>query len=477
MSYKQCERLGKRCFSGIRAGRPAIVAALLALFAGSSLAAAQTYTQIASILQGVDAEGSLVQGLDGQLYGTANQGGDYACNNGGGCGALFKVSTTGVFTSLYVFCAQTNCTDGAFPVGGLLLAADGNFYGTTVGGGQYGFGVAFRLTAGGKYSVLHHFTGTDGTGSSAPLIQVGGGALYGTGGGGVNQAGSVYKLTLKGVISTVYSFCSQAGCADGSEANGVTEGTDGNLYGVTVFKGVLGYGTAFKLTPSGKLTTLHSFNGTTDGIAPNGPLFRAMDGSFYGTTFQGGDYSCFGGCGTSFRVTSRGQFSSHEFAPLGGQDSLAPLVQATDGNFYGTTTMAHISGNVFELSSTNLITSLFDNGCYPSAGLLQATDGKLYGTTAEGGSNMGGTVFSVDLSLAPFVITVPTSRKVGTAVTILGTNLTGASSVTFNGVPAAFTVVSATQITTTVPAGAATGSVVVVTPSGTLTSNMPFRVM
>jgi len=107
---------------------------------------------------------------------------------------------------------------------------------------------------------------------------------------------------------------------------------------------------------------------------------------------------------------------------------------------------------------------------------VQHTNGNLYGTTDDGGANGYGTVFRLSAGLGPFVVTLPTSATVGAAVKILGTNLTGATRVRFNGTAAAFTVASSSEITTTVPAGATTGTVEVVTPSGTLSSNAPFRV-
>jgi uncharacterized repeat protein (TIGR03803 family) len=121
------------------------------------------------------------------------------------------------------------------------------------------------------------------------------------------------------------------------------------------------------------------------------------------------------------------------------------------------------------------------DGAQPAGALLQATDGNFYGTTSAGGASTNcsggcGTVFKLSTSLGPFIKTVPTSGNVGTAVRILGTNLTGASSVTFDGVAAQFTVAASSEITATVPAGAATGTVQVTTPSGTLSSNVPFQV-
>jgi uncharacterized repeat protein (TIGR03803 family) len=116
------------------------------------------------------------------------------------------------------------------------------------------------------------------------------------------------------------------------------------------------------------------------------------------------------------------------------------------------------------------------DGFDPMAGLMQATNGEFYGTTADGGANGFGTVFSLSVGLGPFVETQTTVGKVGAAVKILGTDLTGATSVTFNGTAAVFNVVAPSLITATVPAGATTGTVEVVTPGGTLSSNVPYRV-
>jgi len=169
------------------------------------------------------------------------------------------------------------------------------------------------------------------------------------------------------------------------------------------------------------------------------------------------------------------------FEPVGG------LIQATDGNFYGTTYLGGASdeGTVFKITSAGTLTTLHsfcsESGCAdggtPGGALVQGTNGTFYGATAGGGTNDDGTVFSLAVGLGSFVETLPTSGKVGAAVTILGTNLTGATSVTFNGKAATFTVVSSTEITTTVPTGATTGKVKVVTPSRTLSSNVSFRVL
>jgi uncharacterized repeat protein (TIGR03803 family) len=166
------------------------------------------------------------------------------------------------------------------------------------------------------------------------------------------------------------------------------------------------------------------------------------------------------------------------------EDGVAPfagVIQATNGSLYGTTNEggADYRGTVFRFAE-NALTTLhsFDgpDGSSPYAGVIQATDGKFYGTSYSGGVNGNGAVFSLYAGLGPFVETNPTAGRSGTHVKILGGGLTDATSVTFNGTAATFTVVSDTEITTTVPTGATTGKVQVTTPSGTLTSNVVFRV-
>jgi uncharacterized repeat protein (TIGR03803 family) len=262
-------------------------------------------------------------------------------------------------------------------------------------------------------------------------------------------------------------------------------------------------GTVFKITPGGTLTTLYSFcahTNCTDGQFPNAALVQGTDGDFYGTTVAGGaDTSDSCGppgfaepCGTVFKITPGGilttlySFCAQTNCSDGGLP-LAPLVQATDGNFYGTTSRAGANGNggtVFKITPAGTLTTLYSfctqtncaDGDGPEAGLFQATNGTLYGTTLTGGANSEGTVFSLAVGLRSFVETLPTSAKVGATVKILGNNLKGTSSVTFNGTAATFTVISGTEIKTIVPNGATTGFVKVTTPTKTLKSNMVFRV-
>jgi len=484
---------------------------------------------------------TLIQGPNGDLYGTTDSAGSH------GGGTVFRVTRTGLFKTLYNFCSQTSCTDGSTPVAGLVLASNGDFYGTTQYGGTYGLGTVFKITPAGALSTLYSFCAVsstapgelpclDGTVPQNALIQAADGNLYGTtNGGGLGNCsdpqgnctgGTVFRITPTGSLTTLYSFCSQTNCTDGSTPAGLVQGNDGNFYGTTEYGGLaVSYldippGTIFKITPGGELTTLYDFcstGGSTDeGFCTNGDnpyeigsLLSDGQGNFYGSTLYGGLNSA----GVVFEITSAGDFTvvvsdtgCVTFCPPGGSAIAgafpSSLIQGSDGNLYGTTyeegTENDSGGSIFEIASAGAST-LYSFPCvvaepcdtagaYPSGGflsyggLLQATDGNLYGLAQNGGTYNAtcpegcGTVFKFSTGLGPFVKTQTLSGLVGAAVTILGTDLSGASSVTFNGTAAAFTVKSATEITATVPTGARTGVVQVVTPNATLSSNVPYTV-
>jgi len=470
---------------------------------------AQTFTTLASfdITNGQEPIFvSLVQGLDGNLYGTTSGEGTTGASTTPG--TVFKVTPSGTLTTLHSFCALTNCADGEHPYAGLVLSTDGNFYGTTTSGGSHGSGTVFKLTSGGTLTTLYSFCAktncVDGSGPYAPLVQATDGNFYGTtirGGKNAtrchspNGCGTVFKITPSGTLTTLYFFCSQTNCSDGAfpYGAGLIQGADGNLYGTASSGGSSeNLGTVFKITTTGTLTTLHQFNSAR---YPYAGLVQATNGNFYGTSYQGGTGSCGTnfGCGTVFRVTPKVTSVLYNFCSQSncadGSNPQAPLIQGTDGNLYGTTSSggAKSDGSLFKITTGGTLTTLhsFDlsDGMAPSDGLVQDTDGNFYGITSAGGTSTTncyrvgcGTVFKLSMGLGPFVTTLPTSAKVGTVIKILGTNLTGATSVSFNGTAATFTVVSKTQIKTTVPSGATTGTVTVDTPSGILKSNVVFRV-
>jgi uncharacterized repeat protein (TIGR03803 family) len=442
------------------------------------VSSAQTFTSLLSF-SGTNGANptyvSLAQGLDGNIFGTTYKGGANQL------GTVFQLTLQGTLIGQHSFSG----VDGAAPEAGLVLAADGNFYGTTFFGGSNNAGTIFKISPATPLTTLYSFGGTGATDGSNPfsaVAQTAGGGFYGTTlYGGANDKGSIFKLTGNGTLTTLHSFNGTDGLYPSAA---LIQSANKNLYGTTMNGGANGYGTVFSMTGNGSLTTLYNFD-FTDGAYPLAGLVQAPSHVFYGTTSAGGST----GYGTVFQVTSAGALSTlHTFS--GSPDGAYPeatLILATDGNFYGTTYEggAKNAGTIFLMTPSGTLTTLYSfsgpDGANPQGALLQATDGNLYGITNNGGSNSAcsncGTVFRWSTGLQPFVTALPSSGASGTAVKILGTNLTGATSVTFHGVAAKFTVVSASEITTAVPSGATTGTVRVVTPGATLLSDLPFRVM
>jgi uncharacterized repeat protein (TIGR03803 family) len=249
-------------------------------------------------LGGKSPQAALVQGSDGSFYGTTAFGGTNGDN-----GTVFKITPSGVFTSLLSF----NGTNGRRPLASLVQGRDGNFYGTTSQGGaaydgilSFGHGTLFQLTPNGNLTSLHSFTETDGEGPEAGLVEGSDGNFYGTtlSGGATGDNGTVFRMTPAGALTTLHSFNGQ----DGNYPVAIlAPGGDGNLYGTTWgdrrFSGTNTFGTIFRITPEGVLTTLLSF-GETNGASPVAGLVHSTDGTFYGTTFEGGA----GGDGTIYRL-------------------------------------------------------------------------------------------------------------------------------------------------------------------------------
>jgi uncharacterized repeat protein (TIGR03803 family) len=420
--------------------------------------------------------GIIAQGRDGNLYTTVDNGGANSY------GAVLKITPAGTPTVIYSF----DFTHGATPSSGLTLGTDGNFYGTTYDGGTSSVGTVFKITSNGNLSVLYNFTGgSDGSYPYAPPIQGTDGNWYGTTSlGGTSGEGTVYKLTPAGVFTTLYQFDNTHG---GQPRDPLVQGTDGNLYGTALYGGTIGYGVIFKITTAGKLTVLYNFDNAHGGY-PVSPLIQGNDGNYYGTAQDYGS----GGGGVAFKVTPTGTLTVlHNMNS--GTDGAAPstgLVQASDGNFYGTNSSQGSDGvgTIFEITSNGSFSVLnnFDvtHGSIPYVTLMQDTNGILYGDTEEGGSGSltcaagtCGVFYSWNASLPPFAGLVSTSGKVAAKVGILGQNFSKSSVVTFGKAQAtAVTLSGTTFITATVPSGATTASVTVTTTSGTLTSNKKFRV-
>lgn len=444
----------------------------------AALAPAQTLTTLANFdgTNGGSPDAPLVQGLDGNFYGTT-------CIHGpNSYGTVFKITPSGTLTTLYGF----DGPDGSCPYGGLVLATNGNFYGATSAGGTVSncvaaCGTIFEITPDGTLTTLYDLGGTIGYYPYGGLIQAGGDFYGATYGGTAGGYGAIFKITPGGTLTTLASF----NYTDGAYPyDALIEGADGSFYGTTELGGANDFGAVFQVTPDGNLVALASFDGA-NGELPYASVISGSNGAFYGVASQGGP-QCAGnpgvcGSGTAFAVSPGGKIDVlHTF---NGTDGSRPrsLIQATDRNFYGTTLLGggSQSGTIFEMTPTGTLTTLHDfdgtDGAQPVGALLEATDGNFYGTTQSGAEGQG-TVFQLSTGLAPFVMIVPTAAKIGATVMILGSNLTGATNVSFNGGSAAFTVVSATEITATVPTGAESGNVRVNTPGSELTSNVAFRV-
>ena len=299
----------------------------------------------------------LLMDAAGNLYGTTIVAGAYKA------GTVFKLDPSGNETVLHSF----NGSDGCEPFAGLIMDAQGNLYGTTIFCGAYGWGTVFKLDPSGNVKVLHSFNGSDGAVPYASLLMDAAGNLYGTtyaGGSSSNTCaygigcGTVFKLDSSGNETVLYRF---TGGSDGAEPfAGLHMDAAGNLYGATVYGGAYGYGTVFKLDPSGKETVLHSFRGS-DGRYPGAGVIVDAGGDLYGTTYQGGAY----GSGTVFKLDPSGNETVlHSFNHSDGYYPGALMMDAK-GNLYGTAFYggAFCSGSsggcgtIFEIQNAKATTS------------------------------------------------------------------------------------------------------------------------
>jgi len=465
---------------------------------------------------GANPSGTLVQGWDGNFYGTALNGGPYVdrSKHNSGYGTVFQVTPDGKVTTLYSFCSQRKgrlCTDGALPRSGLILAANGNFYGTTIDGGANTFGTFFEVTPAGKLTTLYSFCSESCPEGILPngLIQAADGNFYGTTqSGGAGGYGTIFAITSSGKLTIIHSFDYTDGAVPTAS---LLQATNGYLYGTTAIGGandkcVGTCGTVFGVTPAGDYKVLHNFCALLncdDGYSPEAPLIQGSDGNLYGTTVLGGA----NGSGTAFKLTLDGQFTTlYNFCSVinsqrncvDGYFPQAGLVQGADANFYGTTAIGgeQSGGNIFQLTPDGALTVLYSfcitvvscpDGSRPSTSLTHATNGVFYGVTDTGGDSKDcpytplgpgcGIAFATDVGLAPFVQANPGFGKSGWTISILGNNLIGTSNVTFNGTPATFTVLSGTHLKAKVPAGATSGTIEVTTPSGTRSSLVAFQLL
>ncbi len=294
----------------------------------------------------------------------------------------------------------------------LIQGKDGSFYGTSYQGGPYGMGGIYRVSPGGGLTTLMDFAGTNGLRPTKGLTQGKDGNFYGVTPEiyvpkqypyFATNPGSVFRMTPTGAFTTIYSFTNAPGQGI-TPSTRLLEGTDGNFYGATAYGGTNANGTIYRISPTGVLTTLTAFPGAYSyPVYPN-DLIQAKDGNFYGTTQAGGTNRA----GSVFRMNPGGAITNlFSFGGTKGANPEAALVQAQDGNFYGTTKNGYLAtqpfqlyaGTVFKITPDGVLTTLglFDtnNGAWPIAPLVQGLDGNLYGACEDGGSAFRGTLFKV----------------------------------------------------------------------------------
>lgn len=369
----------------------------------------------------------LLHTADGNFLGTTEVG-------GGDGGVVFKVSPQGEI----IWSAAFKAASGYKPEGDLIQDRQGYIYGTTSSGGQTFGGAVFKMTVDGKFVWSTSFNGNNGASPEAGLVAGQDGNLYGTtSAGGKYNFGTVFRITPNGRITSLYSF---TGNQDGAQPIiGLTVGSDGNFYGATLYGGITsarselagtpsripkpGFGTIFKITPNGKLTTVYTFGTVVspeghclDGAYCSGELMLGKDQNLYGTTSGGGPDDF----GTIFRISLDGKFTSlywfddveHGFGPT------CRLIQDDRGNFYGTTILGGTDapywpfygyGTIFRFGLDGTFTTLVsfngEDGAFPVAGMTAGSDGNLYGTTS-GGYDSPGTIYRLNLG-APFLYRQP----------------------------------------------------------------------
>ena len=410
----------------------------------------------------------LAQGEDGNIYGATTSGGANSR------GAIFRMTPSGTMSVIYNF----DFTHGSGPQGGLNLGLDGNFYGTTYQGGANSAGTIYRVTPSGALTSLYSFTnGPDGAYPRTPPVQSPDGNLYGGAGNGTVPA--LYKLTPAGAFSVVANLPSQT-------YSPMIVGTDGNLYGMTLYGGSFNRGTVFQFAPkTKKIKIIHNFDVTKGGL-PQGPLVQGTDGAFYGTASTGGTLSG----GVIFKVTTGGAFSVlYNFSatsPLNGASPLAGLAQGSDGLLYGVASVggANNKGTLFKISTKGTgftVLHHFDatTGSGPLATPLLHTTGKIYGLTFGGGTRGDyGVFYSLDAGLKPFASQfVFYSGKVGATVGILGQGFSSATGVKFGTGPGTYVVSTDSFLMAKVAAGATTGVITVLEHTGNLVTPQKYKVI
>lgn len=335
-------------------------------------------------------QAGVTQGSDGAFYGVTD------LQSTGTYGTIFRFAPIGGLTTLHTFVAA----DGGLSRSRLLVGADGLLYGTSASSASNS-GTVWRISTQGSFSVLYAFNGNDGRDPAGGLVQDSAGTFYGmTISGGQYGCGILFALTPAGALTTLHSFT--CGADGNGPAGALVFGPDGNLYGVTQLGGTRNAGTVFRATTAGTLTTLYSFAGSTDGWLPQAGLMLGADGIFYGTSSGGAT-----GRGTIFKITAAGVLTTlYGLSQGDGSEPLSSLVQDSKGTLYGEAFFtdpgfAGGNGTLFELTPDGTFVRLramnFPTGIGPAGGLTIAQDGNLYGTDDQGGASGLGGIFSLAL--------------------------------------------------------------------------------
>lgn len=333
----------------------------------------------------------LVEASDGFFYG-ATEGGIHDK------GTVFRFRPGGAVVTVHKFLGP----DGDAPVGGLVQARDGNLYGSTIAGGAFGNGTLFRITPDGQLTTLFSFRANNRDGHyPSALMEAGDGNLYGTTRlGGRHGSGVVFRMSTDGAVTPVYSFNQQLDDPYDFKSR-LIQARDGHLYGTSTAGGAARGGTVYRMTLDGVLTVLKSFSSTdgTDGYAPDDAVLEGLDGKLYGTAMAGGRST---GDGTLFAITTDDSFELLGFFGESlGRKPVGALVQDPDGNLYGTTFSggAALGGTAFRMTPDRRLAPVYafdfslDGGFYRQ--LVFGSDGRLYGTASAGGVGNGGTLFGL----------------------------------------------------------------------------------
>ncbi len=335
----------------------------------------------------------LTEGSDRNFYGTSPELAPLTK------GTLFRATASGGLGILTTFSGP----NGSAPAGGLVSATDGNLYGVTAKGGASGFGTIYRVNMKPPIpgaQTIHSFNGADGTSPFGALVQAADGNLYGVTGGSSSNPPTVFRAATNGTVTTLTNLSTFARPNDG-----LAEGPDGWLYGTTEGNGVTSFiGSIYKVSTNGDFQTLHSFTKTSDGSNPHprAGLTAGNDSFLYGTIGISGPQYLTNNYGSIFRMTTSGVMTTlFSFSRTNGSDPGSRLILASDGSLYGTTTQGglHGYGTIYRITTNGELTTLFDfagtngggnslnGGVDPS--LLQVSDGNFYGTTV-GFSAVGG---------------------------------------------------------------------------------------